>query len=244
MTAKHARFLFALCVGLEVAIFAAIAIAADDGAAPSTVTWALAASFLPYSLALLAGRVPGAMPAALVWAPLVAIVGGALLVAAPPVHSDDLYRYLWEGRMWLEGFDPYRLAPSDPALESLRDPVWTNINNKPLASIYPPLSQALFLLAAALGGQSWTVKLIALAGHVFATATAGRLAGSPRVAWALGLNPLLLCESSLNGHFDILVGAAILIAAWAMSRQRFARAGLAIVQNNAPNPGARGHIAI
>jgi hypothetical protein len=44
---------------------------------------------------------------------------------------------------------------------------------------------------------------------------------------ALALNPLLLSEGALNGHLDILTGAALLAAAWALSRQQFARAALA-----------------
>ena len=64
-----------------------------------------------------------------------ALLFGAPLVLAPPVLSDDLYRYLWEGRMWIEGFNPYRLAPEDLALSPLRDELWANINNPAIGSI-------------------------------------------------------------------------------------------------------------
>ena len=50
---------------------------------------------------------------------LVALVLRLFLIAAPV--SDDVYRYVWEGRVRLAGFNPYLLAPDDPALAHLRD---------------------------------------------------------------------------------------------------------------------------
>ena len=34
------------------------------------------------------------------------------LLAAPPTLSDDVHRYVLDGRMWLAGVDPYRVAPA------------------------------------------------------------------------------------------------------------------------------------
>jgi hypothetical protein len=156
-----------------------------------------------------------------------AVLFGAAFVPPLPILSDDLYRYLWEGRLWLEGHNPYRLAPADPALAYLRDDVWARINNKPLASIYPPLSQLLFVIAAALGGKIWTVKLLALGAHVTSVALVSRLCPRREAGLAIALNPLLLSEAALSGHFDILIGVALLAAASALTRHRFVQAGLA-----------------
>jgi hypothetical protein len=157
-----------------------------------------------------------------------ALLFGAAFLFAPPLLSDDLYRYLWEGRVWLEGLSPYRLAPDDPALAYLRDDLWAKINNKPLGSIYPPLSQLLFVVAQWLGGKVWTLKLLALLAHVLSVAVVARICAERKASLALALNPLLLSEAALNGHFDILCGVALLIAAWALSRHRFAQAGFAV----------------
>jgi hypothetical protein len=157
-----------------------------------------------------------------------ALLFGAAFLFAPPLLSDDLYRYLWEGQLWLEGLSPYRLAPDDPALAHLRDDVWAHINNKSLASIYPPLSQLLFVVAQGLGGTVWTLKLLALLGHVASVAIVARVCTERRASLALALNPLLLSEAALNGHFDILCGVALLIAAWSLSRHRFVQAGVAV----------------
>ena len=44
----------------------------------------------------------------------VAVQATGLLVF--PLTSDDIYRYVWDGRVQLAGIDPYRFVPLDPAL--------------------------------------------------------------------------------------------------------------------------------
>lgn len=227
MSRARARALFFGCLLLQGAILVGVSVGARAGTLPSLLAAGLGASFLPYAgaltLASTAMRAAHVRRAAL----LGALAFGAVLLLAPPAFSDDLYRYLWEGRLWLEGLNPYRLPPDDPSLAPLRDEVWVGINNKPLTSIYPPLSQALFALGASLGGAAWTIKLLALLSHLLTVAALDRFSGEPRAALALGLNPLLLSESALNGHFDVLVGGAIFVAAFALSKKRYGWAALA-----------------
>src|ERR1044071_264245 len=57
--------------------------------------------------------------------PLILLGGIAIQLAAlsaPPRTSDDLYRYIWDGRVQVQGIDPYRYAPAAPQLAGLRDP--------------------------------------------------------------------------------------------------------------------------
>ncbi len=226
MTGRRARSLFVLCLLSLGCILFGLALAARSGCRPSTVVAGLAISFIPYAGLLAASRSLRSLPPLRLAA--VALLLGAPFVFAPPLLSDDLYRYLWEGRIWLEGFNPYRLAPDDLALGPLRDEVWLSINNPTIGSIYPPLSQLLFVVAAWLAGKVWTVKLLALLAHAITAASVARIAKSPRAPLALALNPLLLSESALNGHLDILCGLALLVTAWALAQQRYLRASIAV----------------
>jgi hypothetical protein len=227
MSARAQRAWLASFVVLQLFMACGVSVLARRGALPSSVVVGVALSFLPYLGAVFFSR---ALPSsrASTWAALAAsaVVGGAYLFA-PPTLSDDVFRYLWEGRLWLEGLNPYETPPDDPSLSALRDEAWARINNKPLASIYPPLAQGLFLVAAALGGQAWVIKLFALSLHLLALVLVSRVSDDQRAPWLLGLNPLLLCESALNAHFDIGVGAALLLAAWSLGRSRWLRAGVA-----------------
>ena len=42
-----------------------------------------------------------------------------VLAAGPPLASDDVYRYLWDGRVQQYGYSPYAAAPDDPGLAAL-----------------------------------------------------------------------------------------------------------------------------
>jgi len=227
MTSRREAAVFALCLGLQGCIVCWLGFAASSGSSPSTVVLGLAACFVPYAGALAFSRSLQNRRAVYLTAIVAPLVFGAPLIFAPPLLSDDIYRYLWEGRVWLEGFNPYLFAPDDPALAHLRDDLWANVNNKPLGSIYPPFSQLLFVVAAGLGGKVWTAKLLALAVHVFSVAMLARVSNEPRASLAIALNPLLLSEAALSGHLDILCGVALLVTAWALSQHRFARAGIA-----------------
>lgn len=221
-------YLFAASVGMQglFVIGLALLVLTVGSAAPSTIVIGLGACFVPYALTLGLARQLTRERAGFV--SLVSLLlFGFVFVVTPPVLSDDVYRFVWEGRLWLEGYNPYGLAPADPALEPLRDEVWAAINNKSLASVYPPLSQALFVLVALIGGGIWTVKLIALTAHIVTTVVVSRVSPDPRAPLALALNPLLLSEGALNGHLDLLTGLALLVAAWGLSRHRIVRAAIA-----------------
>ncbi|MEM7136248.1 MAG: hypothetical protein AAF500_06695 [Myxococcota bacterium] len=211
----------------QTVLVAAIVFFARGGSAPSTVTIALGLSFVPY-LAIVwgSGGLLDRAQALRVALGSLAIMGTAL-VFAPPMLSDDVYRFVWEGRLWAHGFNPYTVPPDDSMVTGLRDSVWASINNKPLASIYPPLSQGLFFLIEIVGGGVVTAKVLALGGHVASTIVVARLSPNPRAPLLIAHNPLLLSVAALDGHFDLWVGLAILLAAWGIARHRATQAAVA-----------------
>ena len=52
---------------------------------------------------------------------VVALVARLALAVHPPALSDDVYRYVWDGRVQAAGINPYRFPPQSPALAQLRD---------------------------------------------------------------------------------------------------------------------------
>ncbi len=63
-----------------------------------------------------------------------------------PVLSDDIYRYIWDGRVQREGINPYRYPPQAPEIQHLRNSTYEGINNKGIPTIYPPLMQTALVL--------------------------------------------------------------------------------------------------
>jgi len=131
----------------------------------------------------------------------VILVGALVLPVAAtlgvPGSSDDVYRYIWDGRVQAAGIDPYAHPPAATDLVRLRDPsLWpdhsawcvqpgdrspqgeplaagcTLINRPAVHTIYPPVAQAYFLLVHALSPAGTLARPFQLAGAAFAVATA------------------------------------------------------------------------
>ncbi len=106
--------------------------------------------------------------------PLLAVLGLALLyrcimLPAVPSLSDDIYRYIWEGRVVSEGLNPFALSPDAPALAHLRDAeIYPLVSRKHLPAIYPPCSQFIFALAS---GINYSVTAMKAAFSLFDLAT-------------------------------------------------------------------------
>jgi hypothetical protein len=160
-----------------------------------------------------------------------AVLFRAALVPVPPTLSDDVFRYVWEGRVQAQGFDPYVLPPTAPELEHLRDSDWESINNPGASAIYPPLAQLVFRAVARVGGVTTfkasfcilDVVLVMLVGRELRRrrAPAAHLAF---YAW----NPLVIVEVAGSGHLEPLallplVGALL----WASRRPVLAWPALA-----------------
>jgi hypothetical protein len=165
--------------------------------------YALAFAF--YALALLRSRRFARIPHAGVAVFAVALAARAALWPATPSLSGDLYRYLWEGRVLVEGGDPYRQSPLDPALTRLRDArVFPRVNHPELATIYPPLAEAGFALVARIAPTVGAFKLwvvlhdLALVLLLLAWARQRGESAVPVIAYAW--NPLVLVEFSGTGH--------------------------------------------
>lgn len=95
----------------------------------------------------------------------------AVAVSVPRAYSNDLYRYMWDGRVQAAGIDPYQYVPSATQLTGLRNEFLfypgaqycvspgyvashpaaeltsgcTRINRPTVPTIYPPVAEAYFL---------------------------------------------------------------------------------------------------
>jgi hypothetical protein len=158
-----------------------------------------------------------------------------LFVPLPPMLSDDVYRYVWEGRVQNAGFDPFVTAPDAPELAPLRDADWSRINHREYTAIYPPLAQLVFRVLAAAGGVRvfksafCCIDLLL----VWVLIRALRARGEPPARAVLyAWNPLAVLEVASSGHMEPLgilplVAAVAVLASAAPVRQGIAGAALA-----------------
>lgn len=204
---------------LAAAVLVGSAVAAVLGASPAVC---LALGVLAWVAALAAARaVPG-------WLVLVVAVLVRLPFAGSDFLTDDSYRYVWEGRVVNEGFDPYVLAPDAPELAHLREESHERINHPSYRSIYPPLAQGLFAAVAGAGGRERALRdvllgidvlvvLLLLAWRRAAVRTTG-------LALAYAWCPLTVLSAG-SGHVDPLALAPLAATGLALAHGRSAAAG-------------------
>src|SRR6266568_4739443 len=60
-----------------------------------------------------------------------------------PALSDDVFRYLWEGKLQAAGGNPYAARPNDPAWKSLRDESFASTPGRDFRAVYGPLVEGI-----------------------------------------------------------------------------------------------------
>ncbi len=154
-----------------------------------------------------------------------ACVFRALVLPAPPSLSTDMYRYVWDGRLTLQGINPYRWTPNSQTLRGLRDPLWQQMEYKPYQTIYMPVSQGVFALAnACFGSNLLGYKLVYVLFDLGVVALLLRLLAwlkrpLAQVLWYAWC-PLPVAEIALAGHQDIVGVFCLLLALDLLLRRR------------------------
>ncbi len=133
----------------------------------------------------------------------------ALAAFAPVgVLSDDIWRYVWEGRVQLQGHNPFLEAPAELAEVGTGDPVWQRLNNPETPAAYPPVGQLFLRLVASTGGGATTFRLAFLvcdlATMFLLAAWLARTGRRPALACFHALCPLVVAELCAEGHNDAL----------------------------------------
>ena len=138
-----------------------------------------------------------------------------LLLPLPAALSDDVLRYVWDGRVAAAGFNPYELAPEAGELEPLRDDLWLRLPHKDVATVYPPLALSLFAVSAQLPNSKLVLKILLSIADLFTCWLLLRLADYRRVARRRVLlyawNPLVVLEVAGMGHVDALGVLAVVL---------------------------------
>ncbi len=146
--------------------------------------------------------------------PLIIILFGMIfrltLLPAVPTTSQDVYRYIWEGKEISRGFNPYKYAPDSPELAVINNHhLLDKVTFKNLTSIYPPFAQAAFTLGYLISGENTLgLKLIYLLCELFTMIFIIKLLSLEKknlnlvilYAWL----PLPIMEFFVNAHIDPL----------------------------------------
>ncbi|SHN31447.1 hypothetical protein SAMN04488057_11930 [Cyclobacterium lianum] len=160
-----------------------------------------------------------------------------LLLAAIPGLSDDFYRYLFDGQLLLQGINPYQeipvlvnAIPENDYWHTLLE----NMNSPRYYSLYPPLHQFFFWLAALPGEHVFynvlALRICLLLGEGINLWLMQKLLfhwrmPAHQLSW-YAFNPLVIMELTGNLHFEGLVLTGLLLTIYCFGRSNVAGSGL------------------
>ena len=148
-----------------------------------------------------------------------------LLFGSVPVQENDFYRYLWDGAITANGFNPWEFAPqavlegtAGPALDALKaeaGDILARVNYAGLRTVYPPLTQLAFAAAYWLEPFSldaWRAVLLLLEMTMLGVILALlRHCGKPALWCAIyWWNPIAIKEVMNAGHMEPVVMLPVL----------------------------------
>lgn len=199
-----------------------------DAAGVSRVLLGITIGVLGLSSALIFPRVSGKTAIFL-------ILGVSLLprlTLLPTAPSDDVNRYLWEGKLTELGVDPYQDTADAAVFEPYEDEYWAVMNHRDRPTAYPPLAMHAFRLINKLGYSPMSYKVVAMVLDMLLITTLLALLRHHLLPlrWVLfyALSPLVLFSYAAEGHFDILMVFALTVAMLAHSKRWWATCGAAV----------------
>lgn len=168
-----------------------------------------------------------------------AVLFRAFLIVALPNLSDDFYRFIWDGNLLINGINPFLHTPEvymqNGLPEFLSADLFQNLNSKAYHSVYPPVNQFIFGLAASLFGTQLlgnvvVMKVIILGFEIGSIIILKKLLAHFGLSqkWLLiyVLNPLIILELTGNLHFEAVMIFLLLFAYYLFLKNRFWSAAL------------------
>ena len=146
-----------------------------------------------FYLALLRTRVP------LLIIGLAAVAARMLLLWQEP--GDDIYRYIWEGKLLLQNINPYLHPPDAMSLVSSRDTIWDSVQHKTFSAIYPPLAEWAFATLAVVYPSVFLFKIVFATADLLTGALLWVRYGGQAALFYLW-NPLVVYSFAGGGHYD------------------------------------------
>ncbi len=140
-----------------------------------------------------------------------------LLLFSVPNLSDDVYRFIWDGRLLANGVNPFHQLPAEviksSAIPGITNELYRQLNSPGYYTIYPPVLQSIFWLSAkasgTLSGAIVCMKIIILLAEIgtmlLLPLVLVRLQLPKHLSLLYFLNPLVITELTGNVHFDAIM---------------------------------------
>lgn len=149
-----------------------------------------------------------------------------LLLFSFPALSDDIYRFIWDGRLLFNLTDPYKQLPSEyvnQGIEGVNQALYLKLNSKEYFSVYPPFNQVFFFLSVLFSPNSvfWSAVILRVVILVFELGNIRLIRKllkhyelPQKYGLLYALNPMIILELTGNLHFEAILVFFLLLALW------------------------------
>jgi len=172
-----------------------------------------------------------------------------ILLPSVAIHESDFYRYLWDGKSFKNGINPFKYAPAEVSsakaetnqeikrLKDLRDknPLYfERINHSGVPTIYPPLAQVVFSASSIIKEDSiFVLKSIFVFFDILALALIVLLLShfklNPSLVVVYGWSPLVLKEIANSGHYDSITIFLTLLSLYFLVKNKALAGSISLV---------------
>lgn len=165
-----------------------------------------------------------------------ALLPRLILLPMKPTLSDDMFRYVWDGRLQNSGLNPYRYPPNAEEVAGFTvgdAAVWPHINRKSSVTIYPPGAQLAYtaiwrVVSDSVTGFKTAFVLAELVGAWMLYHLLLALNRPPQHLLIYLWSPLLIFEVAHAGHVDGLMLPLLMLAFWARVKERYGLLAVAL----------------
>ena len=164
-----------------------------------------------------------------------AILLRLILIFGIPNLSDDIFRFVWDGRLIASGINPFDHLPSyyrevEQQIPGINQNLFTHLNSPEYFTIYPPVCQGIFALSSFIFPESiWASSL--LMKFIFVVFEAGTILLIIQLLKAFqlpqknallyALNPLIIIELTGNLHFEGPMIFFLCLSIWLLVKSRW-----------------------
>ncbi len=159
-----------------------------------------------------------------------------LVLFSLPQLSNDIYRFIWDGRLLVAGEDPFALRPGE-WMAMMHPPSGINQELHQLIyadnyTVYPPIHQIVFWLSAKLStsieGSIWVLKSVLVLGEIVLLWFLRKASRLHNLFVFYTLSPLVILEISGNGHFEALMVLFLILGLDGLRKKDWRLAGIGL----------------
>ncbi len=166
---------------------------------------------------------------------VLAILLRLVLVFSLPNLSNDVYRFIWDGRLLVQGFNPFDHLPlyyleNNIEVKGITRELFEAYGSKNFFTVYPPVAQAQFASACWLFPESIYWSSVMMKGWLFLFEIGSIVLiikllrhfemPAKNVLW-YALNPLIIFEITGNLHFEGAMIFFLLLALWLIIKNHY-----------------------